>query len=290
MTDSLGFKAEKRDLLRGIAAGLIFGMPLLFTMEIWYAGKSYHPLKTGLILLITIFINIGFSYFAGLRQKNSSAKILEAIDDGLCSILLGFVSAVLILALIGKINFNVFEHAAQLGMVILEACLISIGISFTNFKFKEISDRKTALALADHMPFSDESLQLKKDLNDLAATVAGALIFSFNMAPTEEIVSIAAGLNGWQLLLLLGMELVFCYIILYASGLEKNPIYEKDSFFQKPWVETIMATSIGLIVSMLLVQLIGHKTIYLHDPHFLAVSVTLGLPAVIGGAAGRIII
>lgn len=290
MSDEHGFRAEKRDLLRGFAAGLIFGMPLLFTMEIWYAGKSYHPMRTAFIVLITLIINVAFSYFAGLRQKNSKAKILEAIDDGFCSVLLGFISAVMILGLIGKINFNVLSNDAQMGMVILQACLISIGISFTNFKFKEISSKRSAMIVGEHMPFSDESLQLKKDLNDLAATVAGALMFSFNMAPTEEIILIAAGLTEYQLLLLLGMELVFCYIILYASGIGQHPIYEKDSFFQKPWVETIMATSIGLVVSMLLVLLIGFDNIYLHDPHFLAVSVTLGLPAVIGGAAGRIII
>lgn len=290
MSDRHGFRTEKRDLLRGFAAGLIFGMPLLFTMEIWYAGKSYHPAHIGLIVLITLVINVGFSYFAGLRQKNSSAKIFEAIDDGFCSILLGFVSAVMILGLIGKINFDLISNYAQMGMVILQACLISIGISFTNFKFKEISDKRSAMIISEHMPFSDETLQLKKDLNDLAATVAGALMFSFNMAPTEEILLIASGLNEYQLLLLLGMELVFCYIILYASGISQHPIYEKDSFFQKPWVESIMATSIGLIISMLLVLLLGYNNIYLNDPHFLAVSVTLGLPAVIGGAAGRIII
>jgi putative integral membrane protein (TIGR02587 family) len=288
-TDVLGFKQETRDLLRGISGGAIFGMPLLYTMEIWMNGRLFSSLLLILILVLTLALNICFSYFAGLREKNMDNQIYSAIDDGVTSMALGLVLAFFILFFIGRLDLGPGAILGSLGKIVLEACIISVGITFTNFKFKSHKQERS-LPLPSRLTLSPSARQLRKDLNDFAATMAGAFVYTFNVAPTEEVILIASELSPLQLIPLLAAEVFLCYIILFASGLGKNEVYEKDSFFQKPLSEMILCTSISLSISAGLLALLGYGGLQVTDSLFLPAVVTLGLPAVVGGAAGRLVV
>ena len=287
--DPFGFRQETRDLLRGISGGAIFGMPLLYTMEIWMNGRFFSSLHLILILILALGLNICFSYFAGLREKNTDNQVFAAIDDGLTSMALGLVLSLIILMLIGRIGPNSGETLGSLGKVVLEACIISVGITFTNFKFKS-HEYERSLPLHGRLTLSPSARQLRKDLNDLAATMAGAFVYTFNVAPTEEVILIASELSSAQLFLLLAAELGLCYVILFASGLNSNEVYEKNSFFQKPLSEMILSTFISLGIAGFLLALLGYGGLQVSDSLFLPAVVTLGLPAVVGGAAGRLVV
>lgn len=289
--DPLGFQQEKRDLMRGIAGSMIFGIPILYTMEVWFDGQMFSPAMSILMFLSFLALNIFFSYFAGLRENHRSERLISALDDGVTSLGLSVLIALVILSLIGQLD-PAGDLRAELGKILLEAGIISIGVTFTNFKFKNTSTSKTSLnqLVPSTLLMSAEQKQIRKDLNDFLAAALGALVFSFNVAPTEEVTLIATHLSPLQLLGLLLAEIIICFIVLYASGLKDHVIYKEGSFFQRPFNEVILTTSVSLVIAALLIASVGFGDISLSDPHFVSTVIVLGLPATVGGAAGRLVV
>jgi putative integral membrane protein (TIGR02587 family) len=276
--------------MRGVAGGLIFGIPVLFTMEVWFDGQTFSPGELFLLLVSSLVLNIFFSYFAGLREKNSSARFFFAIDDGVTSLGLGLVLSFVVLCLIGQVDFS-NHFRTELGKVVGEATIISIGVTFTNFKFnKKESKSLTVKNLTDIHPISPERKQSQQDISDLLAATVGALVFSFNVAPTEEITLIASNLGYLELGILLTAELIFAFIVLYASGLKDHVTYTKNNFFQGPLNETLITVTVSLIVSSLMVLTLGYSNLSVTDPLFISSTIVLGFPAAIGASAGRLTI
>lgn len=291
-TDKYGFKQEGRDLLRGIAGGLILGIPLIYTLEMWGLGIAMSAPQLLGIFLFMLVINVLFSYLAGFREKNITGSLSHAIEDAVTSMTLSLGIATLVLFLIGRIDpYSSFRYSS-VGEIILQGTILSLGATFTNLKFsrKKGSANRSLNLNKPHLLFNHEKKQIIIDLNDLAATLAGATVFAFSVAPTEEVVLIAGSLKNWQLILLLIAELSTAHIILFASGIMDQKNYEKQSFFQKPWVETVLATFISMIIASILLVLIGMPESHSNLSSLLASTIVLSFPAVVGGAAGRLII
>lgn len=290
-----GWRQEGQDLLRGVTGGLIFGSPLLYTMEMWQRGMTFSPTHIMTLLAVILSVNFVFSLFSGLRKANQEYSAFLALSDAVTSVGLSLLISGFVLILIGRIRFD--SGAQQIfGKIVLEALVISIGITFTNSRFSGSSDdekngkedSKTSESESDSSPGEIETRQFKADLLEAAGTLAGSIVFSVNVAPTEEVLRIAVSLEPWQQLILLGAELLICYIILVASKLSQLEVYAHESLFQKPWVETLMATSLSLVVAAGLLWLLGYPETQGNSTLFVASAVVLGLPAVVGGAAGRL--
>lgn len=289
--DSL--RNEVNDLLRGLAGGLIFGMPLLYTMEVWHHGMSFSSAHCLGLLCFILFINFAFCYASGLRGNNEGHSIHKALADSITAIGLAILAAAAVLYLIGRLDFSSGLNGI-LGQVIVEACAISIGITYTNSKFprnhhdKSEKKHKNADAL-DKGRMSAAEKQARHDFHNFAAAIAGALIFTLNIAPTEEVVQIASTLHSGSLLLLLCAEVGACYLILYAAEFKEKKVY-KASPLQSPAAEVILTVSASLIVAGVLLLLIGEQQGITSVPLFVASVITLGFPAIVGGAAGRLVV
>ena len=99
---------------------------------------------------------------------------------------------------------------------------------------------------------------------------------------------IAARLSGWQHLILVVASVLLCYIILFATGFEEHHVYVR-SLFQSPAVETLVTCAVAYLVAAGLLAFLGYAD-PTHQPRVLASHVAvLGLPACVGGAAGRLI-
>ncbi len=293
-TDRYGFRQEAGDLLRAIAGGTIFGMPLLYTMEMWQHGLSF-PARHLLGALIAILcLNVVFSFFAGVREHYNAESFSHAVEDAITAVGLGLLISVVVLWLTGRIDPAAEAWNPLIGKVLLEACVVSVGITFTNFKFRQKVDARggedRTHGRPDFKGLTDEQKQLRADLNDWAATLTGAFVFSFNIAPTEEVVLIALALSPGQLLTLLAASVVMAYVILYAAGFKEHTVYEKDSLFQSPFAETAMTVTGAVLVAGLLLLLIGRPEALGSPSAFIASVIALGFPAVVGAAAGRLIV
>jgi putative integral membrane protein (TIGR02587 family) len=288
--DSFGWKEEGQDLLRGIAGGAIIGMPLLFTMEMWQHGMTLSEGHLLGILGAALCLNFLFSLVSGLRESDTPQ---EALFGAVTAMGIAVLLSGAILWLIGAFAAEM-AWSERVGMVVVEAAGVSLGVSFANAyrgrsrtgeegQQDEETDRPTA------PPEDPRRQQLHADLTDLGATLAGATLFALNVAPTEEVLLIAARLGPWDQIALLGATLLLCYIILFASGFKERRVYV-DTLFQHPLAETVMACVLSLGVAWVLLLLLGMREVSSHPSTTVAATVVLGTVASVGGAAGRLIV
>lgn len=289
--DPHGWREEGQVLVRGIAAGMLVGLPLLYTMEMWWWGMLREERHLLVVLGLTLAANYLFAVFYGFRPVYSWGEgILEAIE----AVGLSIVISAAILLLIREITFD-SSGAETVGKILIEAIPISVGVSFANATVRngsrtgdEDEDQKAgADSGGTSEEWSPEQLQLRQDVRDAGAAVGGALLFSFNAAPTEEIVLIAARIPPWHLALMVPASLIICYLILFGSGFKDRQVHV-PSVFQSPLAETAMAYAIALIVSAALLYAVGPPVTLSHASTFAASTVVLGVQAAVGAAAGRL--
>jgi len=108
------------------------------------------------------------------------------------------------------------------------------------------------------------------------------------VVPTEEIVVLGASASPWRLLLVVAISLLGSYTIVFASGYTgQHRRHAQSGVVQGPWSETLASYLVALGVAAALLLLFGRFDLAsVREP--LAEVVIAGLPASIGGAAGRL--
>lgn len=278
------WRTELNDLLRGASGGFLFGVPLLYTMEVWWIGSSVGPVRMLLALILTFAIIFFLNQTAGFRRK-SDVHTTDALADSVEAIAIGIVCAGFILILLQEITLQTPLHET-LGKLIYEGMPFSFGVALANQFLRGDEGR------SDQQTHSSaKSKQLSATLSDISATLIGATIIAFNIAPTDEIPMLAAAVSGLSLLLLMVASLLISYGIVFASGFTNyQQRQQQRGIFQRPLSETIASYLVSLIAAM--VMLFFFQKIEFSDPWqvWLNYSILLGLPAAVGGAAGRLAI
>jgi putative integral membrane protein (TIGR02587 family) len=188
-----------------------------------------------------------------------------------------------------------------LGKIIIQTLPLNIGASVANAVFgRGGGDAENTGGSSDTTQHGGEQAyaQAKKSnawratLADLGTTIGGAIFLSFSVAPTEEIPMLAAELDYWHELALIALTLALTYIIVFESGFSRQHGQgaESDSPFQHPITETVLSYLVALLMALIALFLFDQAK--LTDPISATVSkmLVLGLPAAIGGAAGRVLI
>src|SRR5688500_8393658 len=161
--DSLGFRKEARELLAAVAAGSIVGMPLLFTMETWWRGMTLSPARLLLLLGAILVANFAFNLVSGFRE--GASRLSDAAEEAVTAVGVGILLAAAVLALIGELSFTE-SRQVMAGKVLLEAGVVSIGVSFANTQIRGRS-RRGENGSPKNEPFLDlERLQMRADLRD----------------------------------------------------------------------------------------------------------------------------
>lgn len=278
---------ELKDLVRGASGGFLFGVPLLYTMEVWWIGSYAGALRLLLALILTFAIVFLLNQTSGFR-RSGGVDAADAVTDTIEAMAIGIICTGLILIVIQEITLQT-PLSEVLGKLIYEGVPFTLGVALANQflsgegregKPEENSTQKNA-----------EQDQLNATLSDIGATLIGATIIAFNIAPTDEIPMLAAAVSGLWLLVVMGISLVISYIIVFAAGFTKQEQrQQQQGIFQRPISETIAAYLVSLFAAM--IMLFFFQKIQFDDPWqvWLGYSILLGLPAAVGGAAGRLAI
>src|SRR5688572_30222525 len=88
---------------RGVAGGLMFSLPLLYTMEMWWAGIIAHPYRLTAYVLATFFLLLGYNRCAGLRRDSSMSEVaIDSVEE----MGIGLFLSGLVLFLLGRITYG----------------------------------------------------------------------------------------------------------------------------------------------------------------------------------------
>lgn len=283
------WRNELDDLMRGVAGAFLFGAPFLYTMEVWWKGNFTSPPRMLLVLVISYAVLVLLNVRGGFRTERPPTK-LRIFTDALEALAIALLTATLSLILIGIINFDTGFEAAM-GRIITETLPFSVGVGIANNVLQQ-GDEDNADSKGGKKDLSEHQWHDHAWLGTLAdagATTLGAVIIASSIAPTDEIPMIASALSPPRLLVIIFSSLLLSYIIVFEANFGAQAMRRSQpGLFQSPISETLASYLISLFISLLMLWLF--QLIRVEDPFSQWVSyiIILGLPATIGGAAGRL--
>lgn len=285
------WRTEIDDLMRGVAGAFLFGAPFLYTMEVWWKGNFTSPPRMLFFLALAYTSLVLLDLHGGFRKEQSNTWS-RVFTDSLEALAIALVTATLSLFLIGIIGPDTGLETAM-GRIIVEALPFSIGVGIANHVLRNSDENgaETAGSSADPSTHQWHDHAWRGTLADAGATTLGAVIIAASIAPTDEIPMIASALSSPWLLLIIACSIVVSYIIVFeASFGDQDKRKSQPGLFQSPISETLASYLISLLISCLMLSLF--QLLRVEDPlsQWVSYTIVLGLPATIGGAAGRLAI
>jgi putative integral membrane protein (TIGR02587 family) len=281
------WQEEIQEIISGASGGFLFGIPLLYTMEVWFIGSDIEPPILLSSLAVTFTIVLLLNQIEGFRPEKN-VTILEDIAETIETIAIGMTCAALMLIVLQEINGQTSLSEA-LGKIVFEGIPFSVGVAFSRSLLSRGAETDSDNNNQSVQSSKQQAIVWKDTVADLFAAMIGALFVSFSIAPTDEIDMLAASASsGWLLIMMLA-SLLISYGIVFASKITNYQNRRKQSgIFQSPKSETIISYLVSLLTGILIMWFF-HKLTF-SDPWFMWLrhGIVLGLPACIGGAAGRL--
>jgi putative integral membrane protein (TIGR02587 family) len=264
---------------RGLAGGLIFSMPLLFTMEVWWAAFILNPLRILLYVLATFCLLLIYNRFVGLRKD---ASFLEVVIDSVEEMGLGILVAAAVLWITDRLNLEMTSTEIG-GKIIMEAMTVAIGVSVGTAQLGVPDDGDEGLA-------GDDSGERRKAyLPQTAIALCGAVLFAANIAPTDEIGVIAMESPSWKLLLMVACGLGLSSLILHFTDFRGAAAHTLTDNVCLKARGVITTYAVALVASVSALWFFG-KLDGRPVPLVVAMTVVLSVPAALGASAGRFLL
>lgn len=260
-----------RGVGRAFAGALLFSLPIFMTMEMWVLGVSISRYRLALLLLTTIALAMGLSHFLGLL-KHPEPRWRDSLVDAGVALLVGITAAALILWALSVIEPASYWRDA-LSIVAIEALPATIGASFARSQLG-----------AEQQP----SGQSPSYLHEVFLMVAGAVVFATNVAPTEEVVLLAAKMSEIEGLLLVALELALMHGFVYGVGF-KGGSQSSRGFWPAFRDFTLVGYAVALAVSGYMLWSLGRFDGTGALP-VVTETIVLALPASVGAASARLIL
>jgi len=277
------------DIIRGASGGFLFGTPLLYTMEVWWIGSETSP-PLMLALLATSFVVVFLLNRTEGFRKRKSKQFLDTLMDSVEALAIGVVCATSILIVLGEIQVATPLNEA-LGKLVLESIAFALGAALASAFLS--GDRTLASDRHDsnNLEAAANKTEINATLADIGATLIGATIIAFNIAPTDEVPMLSAAASPPSLLAIIAASLLISYAIVFEAGFTTEAKRrQQQGLFQRPISETVFSYLVSLVAAAFM--LFFFHRLSFNDPWTLWLNYTLilGLPATIGGAAGRLTI
>jgi putative integral membrane protein (TIGR02587 family) len=283
------WKSEINNIVRGICGGFLFGVPLLYTMEVWWIGSLVKPIMMLVAIAVTFIIVYLLNRTEGFRKYKTAILPYKAVIDTVESMAIGICCAAFMLILLRQITLDNFLRES-IGKIVFESVPFSLGVALAN-QFLGDSRNGNSSGRNDTQSNQGENEpdELQATLSDIGGTLIGATVIAFNIAPTDEIPMLAAAVSpGWLLIVIL-TSLVISYAIVFESGFSnQQKRRQQRGIFQRPSSETVASYLISLIAAAFMLWFFQKLTFNDSWTMWLDYSLLLALPASIGGAAGRL--
>lgn len=254
---------------RAVAGALLFALPLLMTMEVWRAGLTIPRRRLALLVLATVVLVVVLSRYFGAGTEGTRRRDSLA-DAGVALAVAAAVAAVSMTAF-GVVTPWV-DWQGALSVVAIEALPAAIGASYA----------RSQLGAGSRRPVSSTYG------HEVFLMAAGAVVFAANIAPTEEVVLLAATAGPLRAALLVVLSLALMHGFVYGAGFKGQERLEGG-----PVRAFLLLTTVGyavaLAVSAYLLWTFGRFD-GLDAGVVLTQAVVLAVPASVGAAAARLIL
>jgi putative integral membrane protein (TIGR02587 family) len=263
-------------LVRAFAAALIFSIPMLMTMEMWWLGFYMAPGRLALFTMVSLLLLVRMAHDQGF-EKNVTWR--GSIIDAFVGYGVGLVTAAVVLPLLGIVQVGMAWQEV-VGKVAIQAIPGAIGALLARSQLGENEDE------------NDQSIEGKpvRYGAELYTMIFGALFLAFNVAPTEEMELISYLMTPWLGIAAVLFSLAIMHIFVYEvdfRGQHKRP--EGVSFWSIFLRFTIVGYALVLLVCLYLLWTFGRLD-STSISAALMMTIVLAFPGALGAAAARLIL
>lgn len=265
-------------LARGTAGALLFALPMLMTMEMWFLGLYVNPWR----LLLLCILNLPLLFLLARRigfEKTDSW--LQAWRDTLTAYGLGIVVSAAVLLLFGILN-DQLTASNIVAKIALQAVPASIGALLGRSQLGQRSD--------EHDEEEGEYSGETGYLHELFMMMVGALFLSLNVAPTEEMILIAYKVTPYHILALCLLSIAVMHGFVYALHFRgSHRLHEGQQWWQAFIRFTLPGYVVAIAISIYTLwtfERLDHTSL----SQIMNAAVILGVPASIGAASARLIL
>jgi putative integral membrane protein (TIGR02587 family) len=286
------WSSEINDIVRGACGGFLFGIPLLYTMEVWWVGSLVKPQLMMMAIALMFIVVFLLNQTEGFRKRKHSWPAHHAAMDTVEAIAIGLACCAFVLLLLRELTPET-SLKESLGKIIFESVPFTLGVALANQFLGDTSNTNTEDQTAHQANSASNNNQndLHATFADVGGTLIGATIIAFNIAPTDEVPMLAAAVSPpWQLAMIAASLLISYGIVFQAGFSNQRKRRQQKGIFQRPSSETIISYLVSLLAGAFMLWFFQKLTF--SDPWtmWLDHTLVLGLPASIGGAAGRLAI
>lgn len=309
-TERHQWRDEAVALVRAASGGFLFGIPLLYTMEVWWTAEHTTAGQALVVLGLTVLPVIALNRTAGFR-KSRAATWRDAFLDAVEAMGVAAVVAFVVLVLLREIRGATPPDLA-VQKVVYQVLPFSIGVGVAAHFFREGRDDEGGDGEGGDGEGADgeggggdgegdgaghggrdgggkDEGPLHGTVADISATLIGSAFIALNIAPTEEVPMLASAMGPhWQMALVV-FSLLVTYAIVFVAGFSgQRKRREQKGVLQRPLSETAAAYLVSLGSAALMLTVFQQMS----GPFMwqLGQTIVLGLPAAVGGAAGRLAI
>nr|WP_105435045.1 TIGR02587 family membrane protein [Neorhizobium tomejilense] len=275
---------------RGAAGAMLFGIPMLMTMELWQLGFYIERWRLLLLLIVNIPLLILLAHRIGFERTSTLA---EACRDATIAYGLGIVIGAAVLIMLGDIKPHM-PPSEMLGKIAIQSVPASIGALLGRSQLggqsgndgREDDGEKDEGQGGGAVP-DEISTSYSRELFLMAV---GALFLNLNVAPTEEIILIAYKMTPWHALVTIGLSIAIMHGFVYAVAFKGTHEISKET----PWWHAFFRFTLpGYLVAMLISFYVLWTFGRLDDTaptQMLMSAIVLSFPGAIGAAAARLIL
>jgi putative integral membrane protein (TIGR02587 family) len=272
--EKIAARAFAIGVARAFGGALIFSLPILMTMEMWWLGFYLDEFRLALLLIMTIPLLIGLSHYMGFED---TFGFKDDALDAFVALAVGSIAGAVTLSLFSVIGSDI-SASEFIGKVSIQAVPGSIGAMFAQSELGGNEGKK------------EEKRRHAGYGGEIFIMAAGALFLAFNVAPTEEMILIAHQMSVWHSLALILVSLLIMHAFVYALEFHGTASLPPGTPFWSVFLRfTIVGYAVALLMSLYMLWTFG-RTEGLAFHQAISVLVVLGFPAAVGAAAARLII
>jgi putative integral membrane protein (TIGR02587 family) len=258
---------------RAFGGALIFGLPMLMTMELWEFGFVMDRARLALLLALSVPLLVGVAHRIGFER---SFNWREDLRDAFLAYGIGVAASAIVLAAFGVLKAGM-PADEFIGKVALESVPAGLGALLARSQFGSMqADRGVSEALTGYA-------------GALFLMLVGALFLGLNVAPTEEMILISYLMTPWHSVALVLLSVIlmhgFVFALDFRGGHGQGDVPWWSNFLRFTMVGYVLALAISLYVLWTFGRTDGAA-----PAAVLTATVVLAFPAAIGAAAARLIL
>ena len=281
--------SEIDDAVRGLASGILVGVPVVFTVDSWWLGEQNGPLDSLVMLAFAYVLTLAAVHWIGFHRGKRHGW--QFFVDALEALALGVVALFIVFGALGQLGDGQAPSVA-LGRIAIAVAPISLGIAVANHLF---AGNDTRINPVDGNAGSRKHASLDRGwvltARELGASLAGAMFVCLAIVPGDELNDIATAVPFRNLPLVIALSLLVSYVVVFAADFSGERRRRSSSGpLQHPVLETSSAYVAAVAAALVALLVFGHVDAATPPLLIYTKTVLLGFPAAVGAAAGRLVV